>query len=67
MQALWPPNPNDVAPPPLLSGDDLAALGVSPGPRFGEILKTVYRAQLNERITKKDQARELAERLMTDD
>jgi hypothetical protein len=34
-----------------------------PGPKFGEILKTVYRAQLNERITTRQQARELAERL----
>jgi poly(A) polymerase len=56
-------DPADVAPPPLLSGDDLAALGLPPGPRFGEILKNVYRAQLNERITTHERARELAERL----
>jgi len=57
-------DPNDVAPPPLLSGDDLAAMGLSPGPRFGEILKTVYREQLNETIETPLQARELAGRLM---
>ena len=57
----------DVAPPPLLSGDDLSAIGMTPGPRFGEILKTVYRAQLNKKITTREQARELAGRLMTED
>ena len=60
-------DPTEVAPPPLLSGDDLAAMGLSPGPRFGEILKTVYREQLNERITGKNQASELARRLMNED
>ena len=60
-------DPTEVAPPPLLSGDDLAAMGLSPGPRFGVILKTVYREQLNERITSKNQASELARRLMNED
>ena len=46
----------DITPPPLLSGDDLAALGMPPGPKFGEILKTVYRAQLNMKITTRDEA-----------
>ncbi len=57
-------DPRDVAPPPLFSGDDLTALGMPPGPRFGEILKTVFRAQLNENIKTKAEARELAENLM---
>ncbi len=59
--------PAAAAPPPLLSGDDLSAIGMTPGPRFGEILKAVYRAQLNQRITSKDQARELAKRLIRED
>ena len=55
---------HEVAPPPLLSGDELSALGLTPGPRFGEILKAVYRAQLNNRITTTEQANELALRLL---
>ena len=49
-------NSDAVAPPPLLTGDDLVALGVAQGPRFGEILKAVYRAQLNEAIHTHKQA-----------
>ena len=48
--------PEDVAPPPLLSGDELSAIGMTPGPRFGEILKMVYRAQLNLEITTRQEA-----------
>jgi poly(A) polymerase len=54
----------DVAPPPLLSGDDLAAMGMPPGPRFGEILNTIYRAQLNTKITTRDEANIMAGELM---
>ncbi len=54
----------DVAPPPYLDGNDLLALGVSPGPRYSEVLKTVYRAQLNEQITSHEQARSLARGLL---
>ena len=42
--------PQDVAPPPLLTGDDLATLGVSPGPIMGDVLRGLYRAQLNEEV-----------------
>lgn len=54
----------DIAPPPLLSGDDLTAMGMSPGPRFGEILKEIYRAQLNTQITTRHEAITLAGELM---
>jgi len=57
-------DPADVAPPPLLSGDDLTAMGMSPGPRFGEILKELYRAQLNTKITTRHEAITLASELM---
>jgi hypothetical protein len=40
-------------------------MGLSPGPRFGVILKTVYRAQLNQEIATRDQAVALARQLMT--
>jgi len=52
--------PAEVAPPPLLTGDDLAAIGLAPGPRFGRILAVVYRAQLNEQITSREEALALA-------
>ncbi len=55
--------PCAVTPPPLLDGDQLTAMGVAPGPRLGEILQTVYRAQLNEDITDHDEAVELAREL----
>lgn len=48
--------PGDVTPPPLLTGDDLTALGVPAGPRMGELLKSLYHAQLNETIVTRDQA-----------
>jgi poly(A) polymerase len=46
-----------VKPPRLLGGDDLRALGYTPGPRFGEILRAVETAQLEGEITTKDEAR----------
>lgn len=53
-----------IAPPPFLNGDELTDMGMEPGPAFGEILKVIYRAQLNETITTKEQAVELAKELM---
>ena len=43
--------PDDVAPPPLLTGHDLASLGVTKGPVYKKILDRVYYAQLNEEIS----------------
>ncbi len=37
----------DAAPKPLVQGRDLIARGLRPGPRFGEILKRAYEAQLD--------------------
>lgn len=56
----------NVAPPPLLSGDDLSAMNMTPGPKFGRVLDAVYRAQLNEEIHTVEQAAELASRLVND-
>jgi tRNA nucleotidyltransferase/poly(A) polymerase len=39
-----------IIPPPLLTGRDLIALGLKPGPRFGEILEAVQTAQLDGEI-----------------
>jgi hypothetical protein len=53
-----------VAPPPLITGDDLKALGLPPGPKFKRILDEVYDAQLEGAITTRADAQASARRLM---
>lgn len=55
--------PQDLNPEPLLTGHDLAKLGVPRGPLYGKILKAVRDAQLDERIRTRDEALALARRL----
>ncbi|NNC87617.1 MAG: CCA tRNA nucleotidyltransferase [Akkermansiaceae bacterium] len=43
-------------PPPLLKGQDLIALGLRPGPRFGEILESVQTEQLEGRLATREEA-----------
>jgi poly(A) polymerase len=50
----------EVAPPPLIDGDDLIAAGLSAGPKFRRILDSVYDAQLEGRISTKEEALTLA-------
>lgn len=49
----------EVAPPPLLTGDDLVAAGLSPGPLFKRILMQVYDEQLEDRLPDRAAALEL--------
>jgi len=56
--------PDAVSPPPFVTGDDLQALGLPPGPEMGGILDELYRAQLGERITTREVALEFAQILM---
>jgi tRNA nucleotidyltransferase (CCA-adding enzyme) len=51
-------------PEPLLLGRHLLALGLSPGPRVGEILKQVYEKQLDGEVTSVAAGIEEARRLM---
>lgn len=51
---------DQVAPPPLLTGHDLSAMGLAPGPRYKLILDQVYDAQLNGNINERDEAIALA-------
>jgi tRNA nucleotidyltransferase (CCA-adding enzyme) len=51
-------------PAPLLLGRHLLALGMEPGPRVGEILKTVYEQQLDGAIASLDEALAAAKRLL---
>lgn len=48
--------PNDIAPPPLVTGEDLIAAGLQPGPAFKRLLDTLYDAQLNRELTDREQA-----------
>jgi len=49
------------APPePLVKGRHLLALGLTPGPRVGEVLKAIYEKQLDGSITTLEQGLELA-------
>lgn len=56
----------DVAPTPLLSGDDLIGLGWAPGRRFKRVLDEVYDAQLEHRVNTHDEAIALAQALAAD-
>src|SRR5690606_26322469 len=56
--------PNEIAPAPLVTGEDLIARGLRPGPRFKVILDTLYDAQLNQEITERDAALRELERLL---
>ena len=43
--------------PPLLTGDDLMALGLKPGPRLGELLGELREKQLQDELKTSDEAR----------
>ena len=45
-----------IIPPPLVRGDDLLALGLKPGPKFGEILEAVETHQLDGGLTNREEA-----------
>jgi poly(A) polymerase len=45
-----------IIPPPLVRGDDLIALGLKPGPKFGEILEAVETRQLEGTLRDRNEA-----------
>src|SRR5207247_3256535 len=47
-----------IIPPPLVRGDDLIALGLKPGPRFGEIIEAVETQQLEGSLRTREEALE---------
>jgi tRNA nucleotidyltransferase (CCA-adding enzyme) len=53
------------APAPLLLGRHLLALGLSPGPEIGRVLKRVYERQLDGDVTTVDEAIALARTIVT--
>ncbi len=58
--------PEEVAPPPFVTGDDLINQGLEPGPRFKEILDRLYDEQLDNRISSHEEAMERLEQLVRD-
>ena len=55
--------PEQLNPKPLLTGDDLQTLGLSPGPRFKKLLDAMRVAQLDGEIRDRTEAAELVARL----
>ena len=45
-----------IIPPPLVRGDDLIAMGLKPGPKFGEILEAVETRQLEGALKGREEA-----------
>jgi len=48
--------PEELKPKPLITGDDLIAQGMKPGPIFGKLLREIEDAQLEGRITTREEA-----------
>ena len=49
--------PHDaIRPPRLVTGDDLIAMGLTPGPRFSEVLRAVEDAQLEGELRSRQDA-----------
>jgi poly(A) polymerase len=55
----------EVRPAPLVTGHDLLAMGLGPGPAFRTILDEVYDAQLEGRAATREDALALAQRIAT--
>jgi len=53
-----------IAPEPLIGGDGLIDLGFQPGPRFSAVLREIYDAQLEGRISDLEGAKEMARKLL---
>lgn len=51
--------PEQLDPPPLLTGNDLIQMGLNPGPEFKRILQTIRNAQLDGEIARLDEAKTL--------
>lgn len=55
--------PSGLSPAPLVTGEDLIGLGLTPGPNFARILDGLYDAQLEDRVRTRDEGLELARSL----
>ncbi|MEW4487537.1 CCA tRNA nucleotidyltransferase [Thalassoglobus sp. JC818] len=57
----------EINPPELIDGQDLIQVGLSPGPKFRELLTAVRDAQLNNQISTTEEAIDLVKRLRSTD
>lgn len=57
-------DPAQIAPSPWVTGDDLIARGLTPGPIFREILDEAYTRQLDELIGSREEAMQLVDDLI---
>jgi len=55
--------PDQVRPPRLVSGDDLKALGLPPGPAYKRILETIEDAQLEGKVSDREAALHMAKKM----
>lgn len=55
--------PEELNPPPFITGDDLIKLGMPPGPKFKKLLDQIRDAQLNAEILNQDEAIDLVHQL----
>ncbi|MFO0847743.1 MAG: CCA tRNA nucleotidyltransferase [Gemmataceae bacterium] len=62
-QVLRTKTPAELNPPPLVTGDDLRALGLKPGPGFKRLLDATRAAQLDGQVRSKAEGLRLAEEL----
>jgi poly(A) polymerase len=60
----WPPE--ELNPPPLVTGDDLKALGIPQGPAYKRLLDAVRDAQLDGIVKTKEQAVAMVSRLLAE-
>jgi poly(A) polymerase len=56
--------PEELNPAPLVTGEDLIVLGLTPGPLFKRLLDAVREAQLEGRVRTKEEALKLVEELL---
>lgn len=56
-----------IIPPPLVRGDDLIAMGMKPGPKFGEVLEAVETRQLEGALKDREEALAWIKEVLTAD
>jgi poly(A) polymerase len=61
--ALAALRPEEIRPPRLVTGDDLIAMGMAPGPAFARILGAIAEAQLEGKVRTREEALLVASRV----
>lgn len=67
LEGWWEKKEEIITPPPVLNGNDLInELGLKPGPKIGQILRSIQEAQATGNVLNRRQALEFAEQLLAD-